>query len=1168
MIIDRAMSPATAVDPFEPQRLATDPRVSAWVGASAGTGKTKVLTDRVLSLMLSGTQPHRILCLTFTRAAAAEMNKRIADQLSCWATMTEPDLLRDLELLLGRAADTNERSLARQLFSRVLDTPGGMKIQTIHAFCQSLLSRFPLEAGIAPHFAVADARDGKELLAQATQRVVAAADRKDDAVAAALAEIIMLLTEARFPPLVDMLLCEKSRLETLVARVGSNDELVDAIYRYLGVTFDQCSESVIAAACAESAFDGVSLAACACALLAGSKRDSERGEVIRRWLTASPDERARLFRNYASTFLTKDKRLKDIATKIVQSTLPAAAEILQRESERLAAVEAQLCATTTARATAAVLRIGDALYEWYDRLKITRAVLDFDDLIQTAVRLLEQEGYASWVLYKLDGGIDHLLIDEAQDTSPHQWRMIRALTSEFFAGYTSRACARTVFAVGDIKQSIFSFQGADPAEFLVNRDVFATRAAAVGSEFRRINLNVSFRSTRAVLATVDAVFARPEAREGVALDGHDIRHRASEARAGDSGLVEVWPEVVGREEDPPEPWKPPVERVAMDAPHVRLAKLLARRIRHMCDSRDLLASKGRPIEPGDIMVLVRRRTVFVEEFVRACKDMNIPVSGVDRLLLGEQIAVMDLIALGRFVLLPEDDLNLATVLKSPLIGLSEEELFTVAQPRQKKTLWRAVQEQTEELSAIANAGRYLDSLLQLADFAPPFEFFSHVLGALRGRRLLLARLGPEADEPIAEFLELALQYQRLHPPSLEGFLHWLERGGVEIKRDLEQAERNAVRVMTVHGAKGLQAPIVFLPDTMQGIGANGPGRAPPILWTFTGAADDRLPLWAPSVADLVPAAASERDRVAELQRAEYRRLLYVAMTRAEDRLYVCGWRRKQKAEGCWYDLIRDGLTAAADAVGLQKTTDPFLVEAVNRGEFDGEPAVLRVITPQAAERPRGDTIPQPAIAEAPPWMFAPPRPEPAWPRPLAPSRDESADAGFGRPLPAAAPTGSLMRGRIIHRMLQSLPAAPACRRGAYARQWLANHCPHNLPEERNAIVEEALAVIDDPRFADVFGADSLPEVELAGSVGERLIIGRVDRLVVTEARVMIIDYKTDSRPPRLDRDVPLRYLRQMATYRRVLQAIYPNRSVDCLLLWTQTPHLMRLEDDALDRCAP
>ncbi len=671
--------------------------------------------------------------------------------------------------------------------------------------------------------------------------------------------------------------------------------------------------------------------------------------------------------------------------------------------------------------------------------------------------------------------------------------------------------------------------------------MFERRAAAVGSGFRSIDLNVSFRSTAAVLAAVDAVFAQPEARSGVALDGHDIRHRASDKRSGDAGLVEVWPEIAGREEDPPEPWKPPVERVAIDAPHVRLAKLLARRIRDMCDGRDLLASRGRPVEPGDIMVLVRQRTVFVEEFVRACKDLNVPVSGVDRLLLGEQIAVMDLIALGRFVLLPEDDLNLAIVLKSPLIGLSEEELFTVAQPREKKSLWDALKLRMEELGAFANACSYLGNLLRMADFSPPFEFFSHVLGPLRGRRLLLARLGPEADEPIAEFLELALQYQRTHPPTLEGFLHWLERGEVEIKRDLEQAERNAVRVMTVHGAKGLQAPVVFLPDTVQTIGASASGRPPPILWTSAGSPGESLPLWPPAVAHLVPASAEIRDRAAELQRAEYRRLLYVAMTRAEDRLYVCGWRRKKKSEGCWYDLIRDGLLAAQDAIGLQKTTDAFLAGAANRGEFDGDATVLRVACTQTTPRWAEDAMAQPALAAAPPWMFAPPRPEPPWPRPLAPSHEEIGTTDAAKGSPTTGATRSYRRGRIVHRLLQSLPSAPPERRATFARQWLARQAGDMLPDERGAVLEEVLAVTDDPQFSAIFGPDSLPEIELTGALGDRLVIGRVDRLVVTAAEVAIVDYKTDPSPPQVTNDVPRRYVRQMAMYRLVLQAVYPDR---------------------------
>ncbi|MFO1154457.1 MAG: double-strand break repair helicase AddA [Rhodospirillales bacterium] len=1172
MIFERP-NPSAVIRPFDPQRQAADPRVSAWVGASAGTGKTKVLTDRVLSLMLTGTKPHRILCLTFTRAAAAEMNKRIADQLSLWATMSDADLSGELATLLGRPAEQDEHSRARQLFARVLDAPGGMNIQTIHAFCQSLLSRFPLEAAIAPHFTVADARDGKELLAQATQELTWAAGRKDDVVADALAELVTRLTEARFPQLVDLLVSEKTRIEALIRTYGSIDAVIDAIYGHLGTAMGQCPETIIAAACADHAFDGASLALAAGALLQSCGSDNKRGETFRKWLEATVEQRVSLFYGYSCTFFS-DNKPKRLATKRVLSVLPIAADILRCEGERLAEVDAQLRAVITARATAALLRIAATLYERYDRLKFARGVLDFNDLIETTARLLEQEGYASWVLYKLDGGIDHLLIDEAQDTSPHQWRVIRALTSEFFAGQATQESGRTVFAVGDIKQSIFSFQGADPAQFLLNRDAFAERAGAVGSAFRAIDLNVSFRSTPAILAAVDAVFAQFPARQGVALDGKDIQHRVSESRAGDAGLVEIWPEIAGRDEDPPEPWKPPVERVTMDAPHARLAKLLARRIRAMCDGSDLLASKGRSVRPGDIMILVRRRTVFVEEFVRACKDLNVPVSGVDRLLLGQQIAVMDLIALGRFVLLPEDDLNLAIVLKSPLVGLSEEELFTLAQPRGKNTLWRALQLHAEELGGLANACRYLDDLLGVADFSPPFEFFSQVLGALGGRRRLLARLGPEADEPIAEFLELCLQYQRTHPPTLEGFLHWLERDDIEIKRDLEQAERNAVRVMTVHGAKGLQAPIVFLPDTMQ-VGGNASGGPPPILWTpagpeGAGPEGDRVPLWPPAVAHLVPSAAKERDRAAELQRAEYRRLLYVAMTRAEDRLYVCGWRRKKKAaEGCWYELIREGLLAAAEAVDLQKTTDPFLAEAARGGELDAEPTVLRITCPQTQGRHLHDTMFPSPLAEAPPWMFTPPPPELTGSRPLAPSREDGGNVNAGRHSTTATGGQSLVRGRLIHRLLQSLPlASPGRAHFAHAHRWLARHTHHLGAEEREGMLREVLAVMDDPRFAALFGENSLPEVELAGTIGDRLVVGRVDRLVVTDAQIAIVDYKTDAVPPSLAQEVPRRYVRQMAAYRRVLQAVYSDRPIHCLLLWTQTPSIMRLEEEELERCIP
>jgi ATP-dependent helicase/nuclease subunit A len=772
------------------------------------------------------------------------------------------------------------------------------------------------------------------------------------------------------------------------------------------------------------------------------------------------------------------------------------------------------------------------------------------------VRLLEEEGNPSWVLHKLDGGIDHVLIDEAQDTSPEQWQIVRALTAEFFAGEGAREVNRTMFAVGDVKQSIFSFQGADPDQFLANNEWFQRKVAGAGEIWRLIPMKISFRSTRAVLAAVDAVFAADGAADGVALDGDVIVHQAYRQR--DGGSVEIWPPVNPQATDAPPPWKPPIERIPGDSPQARLALLIARRIKAMTAGSERVESTGRAIRAGDIMILVRRRTAFVEELVRALKLLDVAVAGVDRMVLTEQMAVMDLVAVGRFVLLPTDDLTLATVLKGPLIGLDDEQLFRLAHGR-NGTLWQSLRARAAKGGAFTTAYQRLFTLLAAADTMPPFEFYARLLGPLGGRRMLLARLGREAEDPIAVFLDLAQDFERTHAASLEGFLHWLEASTVEIKRDLEQSERDAVRVMTVHGAKGLQAPIVFLPDTFQ-----VPRQGARLLWPERNGDDNSVLLWPPSRDACEKVAEAERQRIATKQRQEYRRLLYVAMTRAKDRLIVCGWRGQQREpEDCWYNLVRNGLLAAGPEIGLEEIDDSFLADAK---VTDGS-RVLRLTCPQEAptERPPAVAASQPA--PLPSWAMEPPPPlrEPA--RPLAPSRPEDDEP------PVRSPFGPddgarFKRGLIIHRLLQSLPDVLPAERTEAARAWLSRPVHRLSDEARTEIAAEVVAVLEHPDYAMLFGPGSQAEVPMTGEVNGRVISAQVDRLLVTPDLVTVLDYKTHRPPPRDPADVPVLYLKQMAAYRAALALIYPDRPVRCVLLWTDGPRLMSLDQELLDRHTP
>lgn len=1132
------------------QRLASRPRASVWVSASAGTGKTKVLTDRVLRLLLDGTPPHRILCLTFTKAAAAEMARRINDRLLAWASGPRDRLVDQLLDLDGAPPDDKRIARARRLLFRLIEAPAGLQIETIHAFCQSVLRRFPIEAGIAPHFDILDERTTAEVLHDAKERLLAGLD-SDERLRESVGVLAGHLHEADFDDLMQIVVAERGCLADLLHRSGSVAALVDRIEERLGLPRGHGEIDLLRSACGEDAFDGPSLRRAVAALENGKKTDIERAQKIRAWLE-DRDSRVEKFDTYCSAFLKKsDGGIPTrLATKDVADADPDVPGIMLAEAERLLRVRAQRAVRIAADATGALIGVGRGLLEVYGRHKSGRAGLDYDDLILAARNLLRQSGAVSWVMYKLDEGIDHILIDEAQDTNPEQWEIVRALAEDFHAG-AGRAGPgeRTIFAVGDYKQSIFGFQRADPAGFEAAREHFREASRRAGGEWDEIALDISFRSAPAVLRAVDAVFGRDEARRGVAEPGAEaIRHEA--ARLGQAGTVEIWPPASPDDEDAGDIWSPAGPATARTSPQGRVARLVAARVRDWLDRGEILESRGRPIDPGDVMVLVRRRGPFVEDLIRELKQRDVPVAGADRLVLTDQLAVMDLMAFGAFCLMPLDDLNLAAVLKSPLVGLSEDRLFALAHGRGTEPLWTTLVRRRAEGPEFARAHAVLSAALARADFVPPYEFFAGLLGADGGRVRLVGRLGAEAADPIDEFLSLALAYERSHVPSLQGFLAWIQRGRSEIKRDLEQGGRSQVRVMTVHGAKGLQAPIVFLPDTRQ-VPREGSGR---LLW------DDDIVLWSPRQAYEGELAEKLRNDMNVRAQDEYRRLLYVAMTRAEDRLYVCGWdTRKQAPDGTWYDHIREGLCPIAAPFDFDAgawMADGWTGTGLHLSAAQSAP-------PDRPERP-AEVIAPPAL---PDWIARPAPTEPAPSRPLAPSRPDRED-----PAPVS-PTGGedgsrFRRGLVVHRLLELLPPLPAGKRVPACRAWLARHAHDLSAAWRAEVAGETLAILNHPDFADLFGPGSRAEVPLAGVVGDRVISGQVDRLIVRDGDVAVVDYKTNRPMPEDGAGTAPAYLSQMAAYRTILREIFPDRRIRCLLLWTAGPRLMELEDDLLDRHAP
>ena len=1140
------MDVTRATAPTMDQSSASDPSASAWVTASAGTGKTRVLTDRVLRLLLAGTPPGKILCLTFTKAAAAEMRIRVTQRLGKWAVMDEDLLDIDLRLLTMAAKPDGELvAKARRLFAAVLDVSGSLKIQTIHAFCESLLARFPLEIDLTSNFQVAEEALAEEILLAARNHVLRNA-RGDLEKVAALSALTRRLNEDQFTEVMKKLSGDRARLDRLLKDGVSAVSI--RTREMLGVSPDETSQSIAAAACADEEFNAEGLLAAIRALAKGNKTDIRRAKTIGAWLSQGREGRHKNFTTYVLAFLKKEEAKNEnglvrdgLATKKVKEASPKTEPVLRAEAARVELLIQRMRAADVADGAAALLEIGRDLHDYYEQEKSRQAVLDFDDLILRARELLKKPGIGPWVLYKLDGGIDHVLIDEAQDTSPEQWDLITALTGEFFSGISAAETNRTVFAVGDAKQSIYGFRQADPCAFAKQRENFETQVQAAKKLFRPTELAESFRSTAPILNAVDAIFAQDAAKPGMLIAEDEVRHIVT--RIGQAGSVELWPVEPAHTDAEADAWVPPKQQQHSSSASAKLADRIATTVHGWIGSEELPA-RDRKVRAGDVLILVRRRTTkFVQELSRALKALAVPVAGSDRMVLVEQLPVMDLMALGRFVLLPEDNLNLAVVLKGPFVGMGEAALFDLSHGR-TNTVWGELRARADQRDDFGQAFEILSELLAKADTMSPYQFFAEFL-ARGGRRQIVQRLGLEANDPIDELLAGALEFERTHPVSLQGFIHWLDKTDTDIKRDLE-AGRNEVRIMTIHGAKGLQAPIVILPDT-----CSPPITYDPVLWGD----DGKTMVLRPNkkLADVRSKQLMEAGDQKQFE--EYNRLLYVALTRAEDRLVICGWDIKTKRpESCWYNLIESGLETMQGVENL-----PGDVRRWSQAQSEDH------VKDRGGDSGGVDSPP------APDWLktsLAPAEPDP--PRPLAPSRPDGEEPPAISPLsqvtgPGAGTGASLRRGVLIHRMLQLLADIPDDRRDGAAAKLVAGAGRSGFDAAaRQEMVTTTLAVLRDDGFADVFGPGSRAEVSVAGSAGGVVISGQIDRLVVTDHEILIVDFKTHRPAPTDDSDVPSIYLRQMAAYRGAIQQIYPGKPVRCALLWTDGPRLMPLADQAMD----
>ncbi|QXT40162.1 double-strand break repair helicase AddA [Gymnodinialimonas ceratoperidinii] len=1110
-------------DATRAQTRAADPGTSTWLGANAGSGKTRVLTDRVARLLLDGVPPERILCLTYTKAAAMEMQNRLFSRLGDWAMQDDTKLagmLAAIGVSEGRlSADLLDD--ARTLFARAIEAPGGLKIQTIHSFCASVLRRFPLEARVSPAFTEIDERVQSRLIADLLDEMaetpegraaldLVAPHLSGDEGAMQLARAVAGRAEALIPPADWETICDFADIDP-------------------GLTESAVCASVILG-------DEADLAAAVIPHLEAGSRSTgtaHRALTTVQWDAPQMRDLATLegaFLFGATTKAPFAPKIDKIGNAKTRAAIGDAMEPLNALMERIAEARPHRCGLMTARRIHALHTFAEQFLPLYARAKEARGWLDFDDLIDKTRNLLSNSKVAQWVLYRLDGGIDHILVDEAQDTAPRQWEIVQRLAEDFAAGEGAREdVRRTIFVVGDQKQSIYSFQGADPAEFGRMRDHFEARLKEIGAPFQDAALIHSFRSAAPILALVDSVAAGL----GAPGLGSLIEHRSFFETK--SGRVDLWPAIEQTKSGEKPAWDDPQDLVSEDHHSSVLAQTLAARIGDMIDTPPMIEVDGkmRPVEAGDILILVRSRSPLFHKIIGELKRAGLPVAGVDRSQLTSPLAVKDLMALCRFLATPEDDLSLACVLRSPLCGLSEAALYDLAHDR-KGFLWSALRERAAEFP---ETHAMLTDLRDNAEFLKPYDLLERALIRHDGRRRLIARLGPEAEDAVDAMLAQALAYEATEVPSLTGFVGWLDSGDVQVKRDLSQAT-GQIRVMTVHGAKGLEAPVVILPDCAMPRGGGG-GRVTLLQ------PDGGPVVWAPAKGDetdtVREAAAKAKDRDTQ----EANRLLYVALTRAESWLIVAASGALGQADaGSWYKIVAD----AMDGMGAE----PLTVEGL-----EGTGLRLQSGAWPEGEKPDASTRERPAL------------PDYATSDAPASVRDKAArkpsDLGGAKALPGVGDETAIamQRGTITHLLLEHLPRLPQAAWQAAAPGIAALHTAE-LPEDALApMLEEATRVLTAPDLAHLFTEDSLAEVEITGhsSTLQCDVIGIIDRLIVTDGTITAVDFKTNATVPETPEATPEGILRQMGAYAELLAAIYPGREINTAILWSRTGTLMPLPHD-------
>jgi len=1093
-----------------------DPKISVWLDASAGTGKTYNLSERIKSLLLNGTEPHKILCLSFSTAAANEIHQRILEDLRRWTNLNEEELLSEIKSFIDNGKPNKEQiQNARTLFFQIQEATNTIRIQTIHAFCYSLLKLFPFESDTPLFFEIIDQRKTEELMSRAIYSELDTLDEKDISI---IQSSIADITLSKY-----LKSNQGYKVDTLLKLNSGTQNTINILAKELGVEIHETPDLIIKESSYNHSLEYIRLMEGYKVLLAGNKEDQQKGEIIKEWLEKDIDERSSYFsiNKYMSAFLTRDGQIRKVlATKKSESIIPT----LELEAQRVFKLNQKIKRTEMLIFTNSFLKLYEKFLYQYTILKRNENFLDYNDLIYHANQLLRKNVESEWVRFKLDGGFDHLLIDEAQDTNRQQWNIIDALTEEMITREKT-----SIFIVGDRKQSIYSFQDVDVNDFNKQKDYYRNLISESGKKWHEEELNKNYRSTSAILETVDKVFNETYSSKGVKTE-KIIKHEPSDYNKNIFGLIEISPEEEEEEEEPQskktsgwqhfhDPYTPPRDRIQ------NLAKEISQKINDIIQKKEQIFDKERKcirtIESGDIIILLRNRGELLNKIKREIKKLNYNVSSSDKRVLSNHLIVKDLIAIGRFILLPEDDFNLAIVLKGPFIAnITESDLFTLLQNRKGRSLWSTLQESQSEEPKIKNALSFLKKVLEIKEAFSPLSIYSYLFNNLDGKRKIISRLGPEAEEIMEDFINEALEFEKNNIPSLEGFIDDLDKNQLENNKRQNQEVKDAIRIMTIHGAKGLESPIVFLPLEAPYY------ESKTILFPETSNKNNQLIVALnSSYRNQYSEEIKKKDRIGFEE--EENRLFYVAMTRASQRLYIYGNRKESKA----YDSIHE----------------------VNRGE--------KII--KSGTKPKEKIIKtKKPINSSLPDYFSIPEKDTLLPENSSPSKIGMPKTATLSPLSNES-NKYFLTGSIIHKLLEIIPELNKKDQRNACINYLSKKIESISDKQVEQITNEAMAIIEKPEFSHLFEKSSRTEIPISYLINNIKFTGSIDRIIFNDNQLSIIDYKTNSQPPKSINKIEHSYLLQMSVYYQAIRELYETKNIKCYFLWTKIPSIMEIPENLL-----